>query len=571
MKNSDVVDILEKFADVLEFKGEVGFKINAYRKAARTITDLTEDIDKVWQEGRLGEIDGVGKALQEKIGQFLSTGRIRQLDEHLTTVPKELFKLLDIHNFGPKTAALAYKELGIDTLENLREAIDNGSLAKLAGMGPKKVENIKKSLELHDLAEKRISIGMATVIVAEVIDFLQKKAGDKIGRISPAGSVRRYKETVHDIDILVETEHGEDVIKIFTTFPHVTRILGAGATKGSVLLDDRFQVDLRAIPAESYGAAQQYFTGSQAHNVKLREMARKQGYKVNEWGLFRGEEKIAGAHESDVYENLGLQWMPPELREDRGEIEAAAERKIPELVSLEDVQADLHMHTTNSDGHHPLEELVGYVQKRGYSYMAVCDHSKSAMYANGLNEERVLAEVEAIRKLNETLAGFFVLAGIEVDILPDGSLDFDDTILAQLDFVVASIHSAFKTNPTMRTIAAMENKYVDVIGHPTGRLISRREGFELDVDKVLDVAAKTGTALEVNSFWDRLDLNDVNIRNAVNRGVKISINTDTHHERHLSMMALGVGTARRGWARKPDVINTLSLDELKAWQKRHRL
>lgn len=570
MKNNDVVDILEKFGDVLEFKGEVGFKVNAYRKASRTISDLSEDIEKIWQEGRLGEIPGVGKALVDKIGQFLETGRIRQLDDHLETVPKELFKLLDIQNFGPKTAALAYKELGIETLDDLRAAIDDGSLSTLSGMGPKKVENIKKSIELHDTAEKSISIGMATVIVTEVMDYLEQQAGDKIGRISPAGSVRRFKETVHDIDILVETDYGEEIIKIFTSFPKVTRILGAGSTKGSVLLDDRFQVDLRAIPSESYGAAQQYFTGSQAHNVRLREMARKQGYKVNEWGIYKDENKVGGEHEEDIYQTLGLQWPPPELREDRGEIEAALKNELPDLIMLDDIQADLHMHTNNSDGQHSLEELVDFVRQRGYAYMAVTDHSQSAIYANGLSVERLLAEVDAIRQLNKSLDDFTVLAGIEVDILPDGSLDYADDILEQLDFVVASIHSAFKTDPTGRTIAAMQNKYVDVIGHPTGRLISRREGFALDMDKVVDAAAKTGTALEVNSFWDRLDLNDINIRAAVERGAKISINTDSHHQRHLHAMALGVGTARRGWATKQDVINTFSLNELKAWQKRYK-
>ncbi|MBN1561440.1 DNA polymerase/3'-5' exonuclease PolX [candidate division KSB1 bacterium] len=570
MKNNEVADILEKFADVLEFKGDVGFKINAYRKAARAIVDLGDDIEKLWRENRLGDIPGVGKALQEKIDQFLRSGRIRQLDEHLATVPRELFQLLEIQNFGPKTAALAYKELGVETIEDLQTAIDNGSLASLPGMGAKKVAKISKSLELHARAEKEISIGMATIIVAELMDYLREKAGDKAQRMSAAGSVRRNKETVHDIDILVETDYGEEVIKLLTEFPRVTRILGAGATKGSVLLDDRHQIDLRAIQSQSYGAAQQYFTGSQAHNVKLREMAKKAGYKINEWGIFRGDEKVGGENEEDIYRIIGLQWMPPELREDRGEIEAAAENRIPRLVALEDIQADLHMHTTKSDGQHSLEHLVEYVRQRGYRYMAVCDHSKSAIYANGQSEQRLLQTIADIRSLNEKLENFTVLAGIEVDILADGSLDFSDDILRQLDFVVASIHSAFQTDPTDRTIAAIENKYVDVIGHPTGRLISRRQAFELDMDRVIAAASKTGTALEVNSFWDRLDLNDINVRKAVSGGVKISINTDAHHEKHLRMMALGVGTARRGWARKEDVINTYSLDQLRAWQKRHR-
>ena len=570
MINAKVAEILEKFGDVLEFKGEASFKINAYRRAARTIDDLTEDIEKIWQEGRLGEVPGVGKALSEKLDQFLRTGHIRQLDEHLQSVPKELFALLSIQNFGPKTAALAHKELGVETLDDLAAAAEDGRLVMLSGMGPKKVENIKKSLQLYTTAQKSISIGKATSIVAEYIAYLIGIAGEKIKRISPAGSVRRFKETVHDIDILVETDFGGEVIELFAKFPGVTRILGAGATKGSVLVDDRYQVDLRAVPGESYGAAQQYFTGSQAHNVRLREIAKKQGLKINEYGIFRGEDKIGGEREQDIYHALDMSWIEPEMREDRGEIEAAKQNKLPTLVTLDDIRSDLHLHTTNSDGQHSLEELVDYVRKRGYDYMAVCDHSKSAIYANGLDETRLLQAVEEIHRLDATLSDFTVLAGIEVDILPSGKLDYDDSILKQLDFVVASIHSAFKTDPTARTIAAMENPYVDVIAHPTGRLISRREGFVLDVDRAIDAAQRTGTALEINSYWDRLDLNDVNVRQAVSCGAKISINTDAHHFRDLTMMALGVGTARRGWAQKQDVINTFSIDELRAWQKRNR-
>lgn len=568
--NKNVVDILEKFADVLEFKGEMSFKINAYRRAARSIGDLTEDIEKIWREGRLSDIPGVGKALVEKLDQFLRTGRIRQLDEHLKTVPKELFELLSIQNFGPKTAALAFKELGVETLKDLSVVAQDGRLAKLPGMGPKKVDNIIKSLQLYETAQKSISIGKATSLIAEMIAYLEETAGDKIRQISAAGSVRRFKETVHDIDILAETDDGKAVIEQFVAFPHVTRVLGAGDTKGSVLLDDRYQVDVRAIPGESYGAAQQYFTGSKAHNVKLREIAKKQGCKINEYGIFQGENKIGGASEEDIYSALGMSWIAPELREDRGEIEAAQANALPELLTLDDIRADLHTHTTNSDGQHSLDELVGFVRQRGYAYMAVCDHSRSAVYANGLDEQQLLRAIEEIHRLNERMKDFSILAGAEVDILSDGRLDYNDDLLKKLDFVVASIHSAFQQDPTARTLAAMENPYVDVIGHPTGRLISRREGFRLDMERVFETAQRTGTALEVNSYWDRLDLNDVNIRRAVSSGVKLSINTDAHHKNHLSMMALGVGTARRGWAKKEDVINTFTIDALRAWQKRNQ-
>ena len=568
MKNQQVAEILGKMADLLEFKGELPFKIAAYRKASRTINDLTEDIEKIWQEGRLAEIPGVGKGLQGKIEQFLAEGKIRQLDELLEHVPRDIFELLSIQNFGPKSVALAYKNLGVETLEDLEKVLDDGSLATLPGMGAKKVENIRKGLELRKTAGSRISIGIALPIVDEVISYIKERAGSKIGRISPAGSVRRSRETVHDIDILVETDYGGEVIEIFTHMPRVTQVLGAGDTKGSVVLDDRFQVDLRAVKSESYGAAQQYFTGSKDHNVHLREIAKKDGYKINEYGIYKGEDKVGGEDEKDIYRLLNMSWIPPELRENRGEIEAALKNTLPELVTVQDIKADLHIHSTFSDGQLTVEEMAEQVRSMGYSYMAFCDHSKYAIYANGLDEKRLMQEIQEIRKLNEKFDDFVIFAGSEVDILPDGSLDFSDEILAQLDFVVASIHSAFKTDPTMRTLAAMENKYVDVVAHPTGRLISRREGFSLDMDKVIAKAAETGTALEVNSYWDRLDLSDIHVKKAIENSVKISINTDSHHPNHLSMMALGVGNARRGWAKKSDVINAMTLDELRAWQKR---
>ncbi len=571
MKNAEVAEILDKMADLLEFKGELPFKINAYRKASRMISELTEDIETLWQEKRLHEIPGVGKGIQGKIDEYLATGTITEFEQLLQEVPQELFELLTIPNFGPKTAALAYKELGVETLEDLKKVLDDGSLAKLPGMGPKKVENIRKGLELKETAGSRISIGIALPIAEQVIDYMNENAGDILDGLSAAGSVRRFRETVHDIDILAATEQGAEVIRIFTEMPRVTRVLGAGETKGSVIIDDRFQVDLRAVPLQSWGAAQQYFTGSKAHNVRLREIAKKSGYKINEYGIFEGEKTLGGRKEDEIYHLLGMEWIPPELREDRGEIEAAQEGKLPKLVQLKDIKADLHVHSKYSDGQLTLRDMALAMQAMGYSYMAFCDHSKSAFYANGLDEKRLLEQVQEIKALNKEFSDFVVLAGTEVDILPDGSLDFDDEILQQLDFVVASIHSAFKTDPTARTIAAMRNPYVDVIGHPTGRLITRRAGFEIDLERIFDVAGETGTALEVNAYWDRLDLSDVNIRQAIERGIKVAINTDSHHLEHLDMMRLGVGTARRGWAEKKDVLNTFSVDQLRKWQKRNRL
>ncbi|MBN1997794.1 DNA polymerase/3'-5' exonuclease PolX [candidate division KSB1 bacterium] len=568
MQNQIIADIFSRFADVLEFKGELGFKINAYRKAARVLSELDEDIEKIWKEKRLEQVPGIGRGLAEKIDAYLSTGQIPQFEKAMLNVPGDLFKLLSIQNYGPKTAALAYKELAVGTLEDLKSALDSGELAKLPGMGEKKVENIRKGLDLLQTSESRISIGLALPLVDGIVEFLKKDKNVK--KITAAGSVRRFRETVHDVDILAAAENGAELIQKFSRMPEVSQVLGAGETKGSVVLQDRYQVDLRVVKPDSFGAAQQYFTGSKAHNVRLREIAKKQGYKINEYGIFKGDQKLGGGREEDIYSLLDMQWIPPELREDRGEIEAALSNRIPRLVEREDIRADLHIHSNYSDGHLTLVDMARTVASMGYSYMCFCDHSKAARYANGLDEKRLLKQIEEIKKLNEQLERFTILAGCEVDILPDGSLDFDDSILAQLDFVVASIHLAFKTDPTQRTLAAIHNRYVDVIGHPTGRLLSRREGFEIQMDAVIKAAAQTGTALEVNSYWDRLDLSDLNVKNAVNKDVKICINTDAHAREHLPMMALGVGTARRGWAGKKDVINTMTVEELKQWQKRNR-
>jgi len=570
MKNSEIASIFDRMADILEFKGELIFKINAYRKASRVLLEGAEDIEILAAQNRLGELPGIGKAIQEKILEYLREKRIAKYEELLATVPRELFELLSIPNYGPKTAALAYRELGIETLQDLKAAIDKGSLRDLPGMGDKKVEKIRQGIELRESASERISIGIALPIVEEVISYLRATGGDRILQIAPAGSVRRFRETVHDIDVLVETAVSAEIIRLFTEMPQVTRILAAGETKGSVLLDDRFQVDLRAVSPGSFGAALQYFTGSKEHNVRLRELARKKGLKINEYGVFAGEDKVAGEDEEALYAYLGMAWIAPELREDRGEIEAAVAQHLPNLVHLNELLGDLHIHSNQSDGHLTMEDMAAAVRARGYRYMAFCDHSQSAFYANGLSSERLQHSKETIARLNEKWDDFVVLAGAEVEILADGRLDYSDEILKELDFVVASIHSGFKSDPTGRTIAAMQNPYIDLIGHPTGRLISRRKGLEIDLDKVIESAVLTGTALEVNSSWDRLDLQELHIKNAIEAGAKICINTDAHDSSQLDQMQFGVATARRGWATAKDVINTLSLERLKKWQKRNR-
>ncbi len=562
MKNRMIAEMFEKIADVLEYQGEIAFKVNAYRKAARVIRDMQEDIEEVWREGRLTEIPGIGKALATKIDEYLTTGKMTKYEEVVGSVPAGLIELLEIQNLGPKTVALANKELGVESLADLKRVIADGSLAQLPGMGQKKVENILKGIELYEKAQERISIGVALPLVEEIIGQLKEKTG--LDAITHAGSVRRMKETVGDIDILVQTDQGAQVIQQFVHLPQVTRILAAGDTKGSVIVEDRIQIDLRAIRRESFGAALQYFTGSKAHNIHLREIAKKAGLKINEYGVFRGEEKIAGETEEEVYGSLNLAWIPPEMREDRGEIELAARRQLPQLIELNDIRGDLHVHSKWSDGGATIEEVVRAASARGYAYIAICDHSKSVKYARGLEEERVWQKVEEIREVQKKFPHIKILAGTEVDILADGSLDYSDELLAQLDIVVAAVHQGFKQQVTERLLSAMENPNVLIIAHPTGRLISKREGYEMKIEKVLKKAAETGTVLEINSYYDRLDLSDVNARRAKEMGVKLAIDTDTHQLYQLDMIKLGVGVARRAWLKAEDVVNTWPLEKLLA-------
>ena len=566
MKNRDIADIFERMADILEFKGEIPFKVNAYRKASRVIKDLQQDIEEVWQQGKLRELPGIGDALVKKINEYFQTGKISKYEEIQQDVSPDLMKLLNIQNLGPRTLALANKKLNVNNIDDLLRVIKDGSLAQLLGMGQKKVENIQKGIQFFLSAQERISIGKALPIVEEIIEQLREKI--HIEKIAPAGSVRRMKETVGDIDILAASDDAETIINTFISLPQVDDVSAAGETKASVRLkQDGLQVDLRVVTPDSFGAALQYFTGSQAHNIKLRGIAKKQAMKINEYGVFRDEEKLAGTSEQEVYQIIGLDWIPPEMREDRGEIELAAEGKLPRLIEMKDLQGDLHVHSTYSDGHATIQDIARKAMKIGYKYIGICDHSKSAQYAQGLSIEKLLEQISEIDQINQNLKHFRVLKGIEVDILSDGSLDYPDEILAKLDFVVASIHSGFTRSPTERMLKAMENPLVDVIGHPTGRLISQREGYEIDLKKILEKAQVTGTALEINSYPDRLDLSDVNAKIAAEKGIMLVINTDAHDPEGLAFMKFGVGTARRAWLSKENVLNCLSYEQIINWKK----
>ncbi len=565
MKNKEIADIFEKMADILEFKGEISFKVNAYRKASRVIQDLPQDIEAVWQQGKLSELPGIGDALVKKIDEYLTSGKISKYEEISRETSPELLNLLNIQNLGPKTLALAHKNLQVNNIQDLLRAIENGSLAELPGMGLKKVENIQKGIQFFLAAQERVSIGKAVPIVEAIMAQLRQKI--QIEKFSPAGSVRRMKETVGDIDILVATDKPKEVIEAFISLPQVADVSAAGETKASVRLKpDGIPVDLRVVSPSSFGAAQQYFTGSQAHNIKLRGIAKKQGLKINEYGVFRDDELIAGASEQDVYRIIGLDWIPPEMREDRGEIELAAEGNLPQLIELSQLQGDLHVHSTYSDGHASIPKMMQKSKALGYHYMAICDHSQSAKYAQGLSIERLFEQIKEIDAINQNAHGFRIFKGIEVDILSDGSLDYPDEILAQLDLVIASIHASFTKSPTDRIIKAMANPLVDIIGHPTGRLISQRSGYEIDLDKIFSYAKKTGKALEINAYPDRLDLSDLNAKKAAEMGIMLAINTDAHNLDNLHFMEFGVGTARRAWLTKANVLNCLSYDQIMSWK-----
>lgn len=560
MKNKELARIFSRIADALELKGEMGFRIVAYRKAARILDDLVEDVEVLNRAGKIVDLPGIGEGIAKKIAEYLETGKMKKYEEVTRGIPDTLLNMLDIQNLGPKTLALANKKLGVKTLRDLKKVIANGKLAKLPQMGEKKVENIKKGIEFYERGHERLSIAVAEQVASEIAAYLKQNA--KIQKISSAGSLRRWKETIGDVDIFVTGKQGAKIVRTFTKFPKTERVLAAGETKGSIIVEGGVQVDLRIVAPKSYGAALQYFTGSKAHNVRCRNIAKAKGMKLSEYGLFKGHKTVAGKSEEEVYKALGLVYIPPELREDRGEIEAARKKKLPKLVEWKQIRGDLQMHSTYSDSSATIANLVEEAEKLGYEYILITDHSKSASYAHGLEVERLKKQWREIDKINKKSKKVHVLKGIEVDILKDGKLDYPDKILKRLDLIVASIHQGFTKNVTERVCEAMDNPYVDIIGHPTGRLISSREGYAIDIHQVMEKAAETGTWLELNAYWDRLDLSDVNLKVAKDMGIRVSIGTDAHDTKGLLWMKFGVATARRGWLEPRDVVNTYSLKKL---------
>jgi DNA polymerase (family 10) len=541
-------------ADLLEFRGENTFKVNAHRRAARTLNELAEDVAAVRAEGRLRELTGIGEALAKKIEEYLDTRRIAALDELAAGVPESLLGLMTINGLGPKRLAILHRELAVIDLVTLKGVLTDGRVAALAGFGEKSVGNLLRGIELHERHQGRMLLGEARALADSVIASLRETFD--LDRIEAAGSLRRMQETIGDVDILVASRKGEAILRAFTALPFVRSVLGSGDTKGSILTDRGRQVDLRVVEPAAYGAALHYFTGSKAHNVKLRGIAKDRGLKVNEYGVYRGGKRIAGKTEEEVYASLGLPWIPPELREDRGEIEAAYEGTLPALVDLDAMRGDLHVHTLWSDGTASLLDMVRAARERGLEYVAITDHSVSATYANGLTPERLRAQTKEIEAARKAVPGIRVLQGGEVDIRRDGTMDYPDEVLDTLDWVIGSIHSFFTVNVTERILKAMENPRVDMIAHPTGRLLFVREAYEVDLEAVFRKAKETGTAIEVNSHQERLDLADGNVRRALDLGCRLVINTDSHSTGQLAQMPLGIGTARRGWARAESVVNT---------------
>ena len=573
MINGELSRVFERIADLMEIDGADGFRVNAYRKAARTIKDCAEDLATMAAANRLESLPGIGKKTAERIKQYLATGQVDVLTKLQAKLPEGLPALLEIQGLGPKKVAVLHNELNVGSMEELKTAISSGSVAELSGFGATSVKRISEGIEFLEKSSGRVPLGIALPLAEQIAALLSSVEG--VGRVEIAGSLRRGKETIGDIDILCESGEGKDslcqsVVEAFVQFEGVKSVLASGATKGSVrvaLTDtEDVQVDLRVVPRESFGAALLYFTGSKEHNVRLRELAVRKKLRLNEYGLYEGKKAIAGASEEDIYRRLDVTWVPPELREDRGEFDAdfCAE----DLITVDDIRGDLHLHTVASDGKNTIEEMACAARARGYEYLVISDHSRSSTIANGLSLERMERHIQAIRAADQETTGIKILVGTECDILPDGRLDYPDELLARCDLVVASIHSAMgkggsgKLSPTDRTLCAIANPNVTIIGHPTGRLLGRREAMDLDMPALIEAAAENGTVLEVNCGPRRLDLSAKHVRQALQAGVTLAINTDAHATSDFDRLRYGVMTARRGGARRSYVLNALPLAAL---------
>ncbi len=558
---------LYEMADMLEFKGEHVFKIKAYQKAARHIEELGEDINVLRKNDELAHIPGVGEAIEAKIREMLDTGTFRAFEEIRQTIPEEIEEITAVQGIGPRTAYLLYTRLGVKDLNGLLKAAEEHRIRRIPGMGVKMEDNIlfAAKRQLTEDNRGRFPLGVALPIAEEISNKLVD--GKLIREVQIAGSIRRWKETVGDIDLIARSNEPERAIEAFTLMDNVQEILEKGTTKGSVIYKEHIQVDMRIVKDDAFGSLLQHFTGSKDHNVKLRKIALAKGLHLSEYGLKNVEtgEQIPFSAEEQQYEMLGLQFIPPELREDRGEIEAAMQRKIPRLIEIGDIKGDLHVHSNWSDGRNTIEEMALAAKALGYEYIAITDHSGSSKIANGLSEKRLMEHVKEVEQLNASIDGIRILSGTECDILPNGTLDYGDDLLEQLDIVVVAVHGAVEQDSktmTKRIVTALENEHVHILAHPTGRKFGKRLPFEMDMEHIMDTALEHGKILEINSAPQRLDLNDIYANMAREMGVKLAINTDTHSPEQFHNIRYGVGTARRAWVKPADVVNTLDLKEL---------
>jgi DNA polymerase (family 10) len=566
MDNKEIAKLFNQYADLLELDGANTFKIRAMQRAVQIIENLPQPVKTLYDTKELAKVDGIGKGIVEKIGGILATGKLDELDEIKQKYPDGLLDMMDVPGLGPKKVKLIYDELKISNIDELKQAAENGKLADLPGMGKKSEEKILKGIATKQSSVGRYPIGLAYPIAKEIHDRLAAMKG--VYESSIAGSMRRGKETVGDVDILISAKDVEPLMNEFLATNEIEEVIANGKTKSSIRLKNGLQVDLRIVPKESFGAALQYFTGSKEHNVRVREIAVKQGLKVNEYGVYKtdSDELVAGETEEDVYQSLGLAWVPPELREGLEEIEWAQKNELPELITEKDLICALHNHTTASDGKMSMEELAKEGMKRGFKVIAVTDHSVSSAIAGGLSADRLRRQIDEVRELNEKLNGVTLLAGSEVDIKADGSLDYDDDLLAALDIVVASVHMSQdqpRDKVTKRVCRALENPHVTILGHPSGRLINKRPPMDIDFEQVFATAKEHNKVMEINCHYLRLDLHDRHIREAANYGLQFSINTDTHQILNFDNLRYGVQTARRGRLTKEQVINTLPWAKLK--------
>ncbi len=569
--NDAVEAALLEYADLISIVTDDAYKARAYEKAARAVGGYHADIEGMDLKEIL-QIPSVGKSIGEKVHEFLDTGTIGALDELRAKIPAGVREMIAIPGLGPKKALILYRDLGIADVEGLRAAVDAGQLAELKGFGAKTEENIRRGIERMTQAGGRVLASVAM----DLADYFRERLGERkdVRTFEYAGSLRRMVETVGDLDLLVASEDPDAVMDAFTGLGVVERVLAKGQTKSSILTGKDLQVDLRVVPAESWGAAMIYFTGSKAHNIRIREMAVRKGLKLNEYGLFRAKsgKLIVAETEEQVYEKLGLPWIPPTLREDRGEVEAALEGTLPEVLTESQIRGDLHTHTKLTDGLATLEQMLDVASARRYAYYAVTDHAPN-LWMQRMTDEKMLAQREELRSLQDRYPKMTLLHGTELNIDPEGNVDWGPEFLEEFDVCVASVHSHFnqsKEEMTRRIVRAMENPFVNVIGHPTGRKINQREPYEFDLDEVFAAAARTGTALEVNGYPDRLDLKDEHVLWAKRHGVRFSVDTDSHATTHLEHMKYGVATAQRGWLTKDDVINTWPLSKLRSFLRKGR-